>query len=116
MIVVGDAARVDFEAETSPAVTVTVSFCVIARLLMVAETAFSSALVELSVPVATPLALVVEVGWVSVLPVPVAARTTGSPPIGLPLASLAVTVIVEGPSPAWIVSGAACTVDRDTER
>ena len=39
----------------------------------VAETVFASATVELSDPVATPLASVTPAGWVSVLPLPVAA-------------------------------------------
>ena len=50
-----------------------------ATLLMVAETTFAPGLVELRVPVATPLALVVPLGCVSVLPVPVAASTTVAP-------------------------------------
>jgi hypothetical protein len=44
----------------------------------------ASATVELSVPVATPLAFVVPTGWVSVLPVPVAERTTVAPATGFP--------------------------------
>src|SRR6266699_64856 len=62
---------------------------------MVAETVLDSATVELSVPVATPLAFVVAAGCVSVFPVPVAASTTVAPWTGLPSASLAVTVIVD---------------------
>src|SRR2546425_161753 len=62
---------------------------------MVAETVLDSATVELSVPVATPLAFVVAAGCVSVFPVPVAASTTVAPSTGLPSASLAVTVIVD---------------------
>src|SRR5256886_16714417 len=78
---------------------------------MVAETVFDSATVELSVPVATPVPSVRPLGCVRVLPLPVAASTTVAPPIGLPLASLAVTVIVEVPLPAVIDAGAAVTVD-----
>jgi hypothetical protein len=58
----GAAATVDWAASTAPGVTVTVAVCVIATALIVAETVFSSATVELSVPVATPLALVVPTG------------------------------------------------------
>src|SRR2546430_14732972 len=78
---------------------------------MVAETVFDSATVELSVPVATPVPSVRPLGCVRVLPLPVAASTTVAPPIGLPLASLAVTVTVEVPLPAVIDAGAAVTVD-----
>jgi hypothetical protein len=76
---VGAALTVDCVAETPPAVTDTVAVCVIATVLDVAEIVFDSATVELSVPVATPLAFVVALGWVSVLPVPVAANTTVAP-------------------------------------
>jgi len=46
-------------AAAAPAVTVTVAVCVIATEPIVAETVFNPAAVELRVPVATPLALVV---------------------------------------------------------
>src|SRR3989454_8062062 len=100
--VIGEvAATVDTVAETAPAFTTTVAVCVTATELMVADTVLVSAVVELSVPVATPLASVVPTGWVKVLPVVgLAARTTVAPWIGFPLASLAVTVIVEVPLPA----------------
>src|SRR2546425_3072416 len=79
--------------------------------LMVADTVLVSAVVELSVPVATPLALVVPTGCVKVLPVVgLAASVTVAPWIGLPLASFAVTVIVEVPLPAAI-GDVALTVD-----
>src|SRR5207249_2350500 len=81
-----------------PALTVTVAVCVMATALMVADTVLVSAVVELSVPVATPLAFVVATGCVNVLPVAgVAASTTVAPWIGLPFASRAVTVIVDVP-------------------
>ncbi len=52
----------------------------IATALIVAETVFVSAVVELSVPVATPLAFVVPTGCVSVFPaVGVAASVTVAP-------------------------------------
>src|SRR5213594_1616349 len=94
-----------------PALTVTVAVCVMATELTVADTVLVSAVVELSVPVATPLAFVVPTGCVKVLPVVgLAARTTVAPWIGLPLASFAVTVIVDVPLPAAI-GDVALTVD-----
>src|SRR4029077_20398354 len=66
--------------------------------------------VELKVPVATPLAFVGP-GCVRVLVLPVAVRTTVAPASGLPLASLAVTVMVDVLLPASIVVGEAETVD-----
>src|ERR1700688_3180395 len=86
------AVTVDSAADTGPAVTTTVAVWVIATVLIVADTVFASATVALSVPVATPLAFVGPSGWVSVLPVPVAASTTVAPLTGLPDASRAVTV------------------------
>src|SRR2546427_1300664 len=110
--VIGEvAATVDCVADTVAAFTTTVAVCVMATELMVADTVLVSAVVELSVPVATPLASVVPTGWVKVLPVVgLAARTTVAPWIGVPLASFAVTVIVEVPLPAAI-GGVALTVD-----
>jgi len=110
--VIGEVAvTVDCAADTVPAFTATVAVCVMATPSIVAEMVFVSALVVLSVPVATPLALVVPAGWVNVLPVVgVAASTTVAPSIGLPLASFAVTVIVEVPLPAAI-GDVALTVD-----
>src|SRR5206468_526425 len=108
---VGEVAlTVDCAADTVPAFTTTVAVCVIATALIVAEIVFDSACVDASVPVATPLAFVVVAGCVSVLPDPVAASTTVAPGIGLPLASRAVTVIVELPLPAAI-GDVALTVD-----
>src|SRR6058998_824029 len=109
--VMGDvAATVDCAAETVPAFTTTVAVCVTATALIVAETVFDSAVVELKLPVATPLALVVPTGCVRVLPVPDAAKTTVAPWIGLPLASRAVTVMVDVPLPA-VIGDVAATVD-----
>src|SRR5947199_4337881 len=94
--VIGDVAMtVDCAAETVPGFTTTVAVCVTATPSTVADTVFDSATVELSVPVATPLAFVVALGCVSVLPVPVAAMTTVAPAMGLPNASRAVTVTVD---------------------
>src|SRR5438552_4305115 len=110
---VGAATTVDWDAETPPGVTVTVTLCATeTELLIVADTVLSPAAVEASVPVATPSALVVPTGCVRVFPVVgVAARTTVAPSIGFPCASLAVTVRVDVALPAAIDVGAAATVD-----
>src|SRR5256885_9666005 len=72
----------------------------------------SPAPVALNVAVRTPVVgSVVPLGGVSVLPAPPAVRTTLAPPITLPPASRAVTVIVLVPDPAGIEAGAASTVD-----
>src|SRR5881296_3095667 len=113
--VIGDVAvTVDCAAETVPAFTSTVAVWVIATVLIVAETVFDAAAVDVRVPVATPLAFVVPTGWVSVLPVPEAARTTVAPWIGLPLPSRAVTVMVE-PVPPAVIGDVALTVDCAAE-
>ncbi len=105
------ALTVDCAADTAPTFTTTVAVCVIATELIVAETVFDPAAVELRLPVATPLASVVAVGWVSVLPVVgVTARVTVAPAIGLPKASLAVTVMVDAAPPA-VIGEVATTVD-----
>src|SRR6185312_6957841 len=110
--VIGDVAvTVDWAAETVPAFTTTVAVCVIATVLIVADTVFDPAAVDASVPVATPFASVVPMGWVSVFPVVgVAARVTVAPAIALPNGSLAVTVIVDAPPPA-VIGDVATTVD-----
>src|SRR5881409_1305635 len=109
--VMGDvAATSDCVPETAPAVTTTAAVWVTATPLIVAETVFDSATVELSVPVATPLALVVPLGCVSVLPLPVAASSTVAAAIGFPNASRAVTVIVDVPLPA-VMGDVAATSD-----
>jgi len=78
---IGDvAATVDWVAETAPTLTTTVAVCVMATVLIVADTVFDPAAVELSVPVATPLAFVVPTGCVRVFPaVGVAASVTVAP-------------------------------------
>src|SRR5437870_4145457 len=109
--VIGDvAATVDCAAETGPAFTTTVAVCVTATALIVAETVFDSTAVDARVPVATPVAFVVPTGCVNVFPVPDAARMTVAPWIGLPLASRAVTVMVEVSLPA-VIGDVAVTVD-----
>jgi hypothetical protein len=55
---------------------------------------FVSAVVEASVPVATPCAFVVDAGCTTVLFLPVARKLTVCPAMGLPPESLTVTVIV----------------------
>ncbi len=95
--------------------TVTVAVCVIAVPLAVAEMVFAPAPVEPRVPVATPVASVVPLGWVRVLPLPVAASTTVAPVMGLPPASFTVTVMVELPLPAASDAGAAATVDCEAD-
>lgn len=84
IIELGAAVTVDCAAFTAPAVTVTVAVCAMATVLMIAETVFPSANVDVNVPIATPLAFVGPTGWVSVLPVPVAANDTVAPATGLP--------------------------------
>jgi hypothetical protein len=82
--VIGDVAdRLDCVPDTLPTLTTTLAVWVTATLLMVADTVFDSATVELNVPVAMPSALVVAAGWVSVFPDPVALRTTVAAAIGL---------------------------------
>src|SRR5437867_13382884 len=111
--VIGDVAlTVDCAAETVPTFTTTLAVCVIATELIVAETVFVPAAVALRVPVATPLTSVVPTGCVSVFPaVGVAASVTVAPWIGLPLASFAVTVMVDVPLPA-AMGDVAVTVDK----
>src|SRR5207248_2869104 len=111
----GEAGTCGCAAEPALLVPVTGAVWVTASPLIVAELVFTSAAVERSVPVATPLASVGPVGWVSVLPPPLAWRTTVAPLTRLPFASRAVTVIVEVPVPASIVGGAAATVDCAAE-
>src|SRR2546427_4060277 len=96
---IGDVAvTVDSVADTVPGFTTTVAVCGMATALMVADTVLVSAVVELSVPVATPLALVVPTGCVNVLPVVgVAASVTVAPRIGVPFPAPAVTLMVAGP-------------------
>src|SRR4029077_1099751 len=89
------AVTLDWVPDTEPTFTTTVAVWVTATALIVADAVFASATVALQVPVAPPLALVGPTGWVSVLPVPVAASTTVAPLTGLPEASRAVTVIVD---------------------
>jgi hypothetical protein len=79
--VMGDVAlTVDWAADTVAPLTTTTAVWVTPMVLMVAETVFEPAAVELSVPVTTPPAFVVPTGCVSVLPVVgVAASVTAAP-------------------------------------
>jgi hypothetical protein len=97
-----------------PALTTTVAVCVTATPLIAADTVFDPAAVELRVPVAAPLASVVALGCVTVLPRPVALSTTVAPATGLPNGSRAVTVIVEDPVPA-VMGDVAARLDCDPE-
>ena len=92
--------------------TVTVAVCAMAVPATLADTVFVSAVVEVSVPAATPFASVVP-GGVRVLLLPVAVSVTVFPPIGFPNPSSAVTVIVAALPPTVIVCGAAVTVVRE---
>ena len=98
---IGDASTEDNDAEMGDAAgfTVTAACWVIATPLMVADTSLISATVERRLPVISPSPPVVPEGWVRVLPLPVEARTTVAPLIGVPLPSRAVTVIVEAGAP-----------------
>src|SRR5213594_2047879 len=105
------AVTVDCVPDTVPGFTTTVAVCVMATALIVADTVFEPAAVDVRLPVATPLTSVVPTGWVTVLPaVGVAASVTVAPWIGLPLASFAVTVMVDVPLPA-AMGDVAVTVD-----
>src|SRR2546426_2594062 len=74
---IGDVAvTVDWPAETAAGLTTTAAVCVTATALIVAETVFDSATVELNVPVATPLAFVAARGWGRGRAVPVAGPAT----------------------------------------
>jgi len=78
---IGDVAvTIDWVADTVPAFTTTVAVWVTPTPLIVAETVFDPAAVEARLPVAIPLASVVPIGCVNVLPaVGVAASTTVAP-------------------------------------
>ena len=115
VIEVGDAVTLDCDADTGPGVTVTAAVWLISTPLIVADTVLDPATVELRLPAATPLPFVVLAGCVSVLPPPVAVRLTLAPLIRFPLASRAVTVMVDAPLPAVIEVGDAVTVDCEAD-
>src|SRR5512144_352368 len=78
---------------------------------IVADTSLPSATVDVRMLVKAPLPSVVPEVGVRVLPLPEAARITLAPATGFPLASFAVTVMVEEPLPAMNDAGAARTVE-----
>jgi hypothetical protein len=111
----GVAPTVDTVADTAPTVNVTaaVEVTVILSVVSVAVSVLVPAVVDRTVPVAWPLALVTAAGWVSVSVTPrEEARLTVLPLTGLLLASRSVTVIVEVVVPSAVtVVGLAVTVD-----
>jgi hypothetical protein len=121
-MVSADTISVDKLVEAVDGLTVTPAVPVTATPPRVAEIVLASAMVEVKVAVATPLALVAP-GAVKLLCEPVALRTTLAFWIGFPNWSFAVTVTsdavlapVEQPAlQAVIVAGAAPTVDRLAE-
>ena len=76
-----------------------------------ADTVLVPLVTELNVPVVTPLGPVGTAGWVSVFPLPLAARLTVAPGTGFAKASRTVTLIVVKLDPvlAVMVPGAAAT-------
>src|SRR5439155_22824501 len=65
---IGDVAvAVDCVPDTVPGFTTTVAVCVMAAPLILADTVFEPAAVDVRLPVATPLTSVVPTGWVTVL-------------------------------------------------
>jgi hypothetical protein len=113
---VGEAATVDTDADTAPAVNVTVAVWVTTTesVVSVAVKTSAAAVVDLTVKVACPLALVVPFTVVMVgEPAPeVLASVTVFPDTGLLFTSFRVTVIVEVVEPlATTEVGLALTVD-----
>jgi hypothetical protein len=95
-------------------VTTTLAVCVTVTVpFTVAVIVFVSALVELTVPVICPLALVGPAGCVTAFPAPLAASVTVAPFTGFPDPSFTVTVIVDALAPllTMIELGAAATSD-----
>jgi hypothetical protein len=94
-----------------PAITSTVSDCVIAILLTVAVTTLLPATLDVSAVVSTPAESITPEAGVSVAP-PVTNTPTVAPRITLSFASRAVTTIVLLPLPATMLLGAAATSER----
>ena len=119
------AAREDWLLETAAALTVTVGCCVIPTVLIVAETVFACAMVELRVHVATPipLAVCVSPAGTSVLFEPDTEIVTLALGIGFPNPSLAVTEmseavfapVVQDVWHAVMLEGPTVTVDCEAE-
>jgi hypothetical protein len=82
---IGDVAlTVESADDTSAGVTVTAAVCGMSCVSTRADTVFVSAVVELSVPVATPFASVGPAGGATVFPAPVAVSVTVFPLITFP--------------------------------
>lgn len=121
LMLVGLAETVDCEAETVPGFTVTVAVCVMPTPPAVAEIVLTSAVVELSVQVATPLpfAVWVRLTGLVVLLLPDTLNVTLAPATGFPKPSFAVTVtsvavlapVEQDALHAVMAVGAATTVD-----
>jgi hypothetical protein len=113
--VVGLAVTDDAVADTAPAVKVTLAVCVtvIVSVMSVAVIVLAPAVFDRIVPVACPAALVAAAGWMMVSTAPRDdAKLTVFPPIGFPLASSNVTVIVDVATPSAVtVAGLALTVE-----
>lgn len=97
---VGDAEMVEFATVGGPAVKVTLEVSDPRPDGVAILTVLVCMTVDLTVPVATPDALVVEAGWTSVTLVPVAANVVEVPLTGFPLASFRVIVTVEVATPS----------------
>lgn len=93
---------VEFAATADPETNVTVDVTPVKPAGVAMLIVFVSAVVEAIVAVATPEALVVEPGWTSVLPVPVAANVVDKPETGLLFASRRVIVTVEVVAPSAV--------------
>ena len=120
MTEVGDALTVDCAADTGPAANATVAvwLMVIESVVSVAVKTSAPAVVDFTVKVTTPEALLAPEGALMVgVPGPeVFARLTVLPATGLPLASFRVTVIVEVVLPSAMTEvGDALTVDCAAE-
>src|SRR5512146_602346 len=111
----GLAPTLDWLAETGPALTVIVGFWLMTTPLAVAVMVFTPAPVDETEPVATPEALVGELGWTMVFPDPVANKVTVAPTTGFPPASRAVTVTAEELPPAVNTAGETATLDVEPE-
>jgi hypothetical protein len=113
--VVGAAATVEVVGETAPAVNVTAAVCVtvIASVVSVAVSVLVPAVVDRTVPVVCPLALVTAAGWTIVSVAPrEEAKVTVLPLTRLLLASRKVIVIVAVVVPSATTDvGLATTVD-----
>jgi len=104
----GAASRVEPPGSGVPATKRTCASVASGRPPVLAPTVLASARVDVRAPVATPLAPVVEPGWVSELLAPVAEKATATSGIEFPKASRTVAVSVTT-SPAMRDAGEAVT-------